>query len=133
MPVTVRNNSDTIVVLSTLDKTKPHVTWEPRSNPVESIQQCPNDMVESVQFYKAVALGILEVDDSDEALKQAIADQAARYKAGLKASSDATQALIDASTTQRNGTVVITEADLERHIAAVSKSQPSDLSLEPQH
>lgn len=132
MLVTVRNVSDTVVVMSQLDKTKPHVTWGPKSDEVESIQQCPQEMTDTTAFHKAVALGILEVDDNNDALKEAIERAAARYRTGKQVTADATEALIAQSHTQRNGTVVITEADIDRHIDRLNKSQPSDLALDPQ-
>lgn len=130
MPVTVRNASDTVVVLSTLDKTQPHITWMPKRDEVESIQQCPDALVDTVPFHKAVALGILVVAE-DGALKEAIERQAERYRSGLKNVSDATERLIAEATTQRNGTVVISEEDIDRHINSLSKAQPSTLALEP--
>lgn len=127
MPVTVRNLSRTNVVLSTPDK-GPSVEWKPAGDrDGDDIQQVPDAMMESnVNFLKAVGLGILQVETSDAALLAAIEQQAARYKRSQQASMSEFESVLD--TAAQNGVVRITEEQLDAHIDAMSKSQPSDLS-----
>jgi hypothetical protein len=127
MPVTVRNLSRTNVVLSTPDK-GPSVEWKPAGDrDGDDIQQVPDSMMESnVHFLKAVGLGILQVETSDEALLAAIEQQAARYRRARAADENAFESVLD--TAAAHGVVRITEEQLDAHIEAMSKSQPSDLS-----
>ena len=126
MPVTIRNNkSDSKVVFSVRDGDS--VEWAPAGDPnAEDIQQVPDEFVKTAPFLRAVGLGILSVEDDDQALIDAINTQASRYKASGKANEDAIAAMVDAGTQGRS--IVISEADLDRHIAALSRSQKSDLS-----
>lgn len=127
MPVTVRNLSRTNVVLSTPDK-GPSVEWKPAGDrDGEDIQQVPESILESnVNFLKAVGLGILSVEDDDSALRETIQRQAARYKRSQNEQVSEFESVLD--TASANGVVRITEDQLDAHIEALSKSQPSDLS-----
>lgn len=127
MPVTVRNLSRTNVVLSTPDK-GPSVEWKPAGDrDGEDIQQVPDSVIaENVGFLKSVGLGILAVESDDASFVEAIAKQAARYKRSQSADLTEVEQVLDHASGL--GVIRITEDQLDRHIEALTKSQPSDLS-----
>ena len=126
MPVTIRNTrKDTSVIFSVRDGDS--VEWKPAGDPsAEDIQQVPDEFCKTTHFLRAVGLGILVVESDDQALKDAIEIQSARYHATGKANADAIADMVDKGAMGRS--IVISEADIDRHIAALSKSQRSDLS-----
>lgn len=126
MPVTVRNLHHTVVVHSTPDKSLA-VEWKPKGDPSgEDIQQVPDDFVQTTAFLRAVGLGILQIETDDEAFKNAIAKQANRFQRAKAEEKTSLQAVLD--TAAASGVIVITEEQIDAHIAALSKSQPSELS-----
>lgn len=127
MPLTVRNMEKTNVVFSARDKNGDSVEWKPFGDPDGGdVQQVPESLAQGVNFMRAVGLGILRVEDGDEVLREAIEKQAARYKRDSSASRSRIDDLIieNASSNQ----IVISEDEINSHIEALSKSQPSDLS-----
>lgn len=127
MPVTVRNNQNTIVVFSHPTDKSLAVEWKAKGDPLgEDIQQVPDSMVESTPFLRAVGLGILSVDTDSQALADAIARQSARYRGQQQAEQSELDGILD--TASQSGVIRITENQLDAHIERLSKSQPSDLS-----
>jgi hypothetical protein len=126
MPVTVRNQSNTVVVLSSRDMKGDSIEWGRAGDQNgEDVQQVPEDFLQKAPFLRSVALGILAIEADDEALKEAIAKQAARYR-GAQTSQDAIADLVESGTAGKE--IRISEADIDAHIAALSKSQDSTLS-----
>lgn len=128
MPLTVRNLSSTHVVLSHLAKDVPSVEWKPKGDrDGEDIQQVPDSITESsVSFLKAVGLGILQVETDNQALLSSIEQQAQRYRRSQDAAQTELQSVLD--TSAASGVIRITEDQIDRHIDALTKAQPSDLS-----
>ncbi len=125
MPVAVRNAAPTRVVFSSPTR-KESLEWEPKDDPDGGdIQQVPNALTEEAPFLRAVAKGILVIEEDDDALKGAIALQAARYAKTASQGSAALEDLLEGPANGRD--LVITEDQIDAHIAATAKLQVSDL------
>ena len=126
MPVSVRNLVRTLTVFSDIP-TKTAVEWGPAGDPSgNDIQQVPDALLEHPRFLKAVGIGIFEIIDmNDPVLADAIQRQAAAYARGQVIEKDQIQSLLESNNNGRE--IVISEDDMARHIASLSKGQGAQL------
>jgi len=94
MLVLVRNLKPGVTVLSDLDKI--NLEWQGSGDPNGGdVQPVPPEVLDKVEFARAVRNGILEVVDPSEETQAILERQAAAYNAARQASADAAKVTID--------------------------------------
>lgn len=127
MPVAVRNLKATVTTFND-PSAKITIEWGPLSDRLgNDVQVVPDIVLEHPSFLRAVGLGIFEVVEDDDAIKESVAKQAARYVTAQRTEQDALANLIDRS--QQGRDVVISEADMNDHIKRMSKGQETNLDV----
>lgn len=127
MPVAVRNLKNTVTTFND-PSTKVNLEWGPTANSLGTdVQVIPDAVLDHPSFLRAVGLGIFEVVEDDDAIKDSVAKQAARYVTNQRSEEDSLTALIDRS--QQGRDIVISEADMNEHIQRMSKGKETNLNV----
>lgn len=128
MPVAVRNMTRNTVVFSNPSR-KDSIEWSPKdATDGGDIQRVPEALTEETNFLRAVAKGILKIEDDDAAVKASIEAQASVYASQTAEDAKALESLLEGPANGRD--IVISEDDMNEHIARLAKSQPSEVPSE---
>lgn len=129
MPVAVRNLKRSHVVFSDIPSNTA-IEWKPAGDlDGEDIQSVPQLVLEHPRFLRAVGIGIFELLDSESPeLVASTRRLAERYRTNQRSEQDAITALLERSSTGRE--IVITEAQMDAHIASLSKGQGATIDPE---
>lgn len=127
MPVAVRNLKATVTTFND-PPSKTNLEWGPVGDKTGSdIQVVPDAVLEHPAFLRSVGLGIFEIVEDDDAIKESVKAQAQRYVTAQKTETDALTSLIDRSTNGRE--IIISEDEMNEHIKRMSKGQESNLDV----
>jgi len=127
MPVAVRNLKNTVTTFND-PPSKVNLEWAPKEDKNgNDIQVVPDAVLEHPSFLRAVGIGIFEIVEDDDAIKESVAAQASRYASSQSKEQDALAGLIDRSQDGRD--IVISEEDMQTHISRMSKGQGTNLDV----
>lgn len=128
MPVAVRNMTRNTVVFSNPSR-KDSIEWSPTgAADGGDIQRVPEALTEETYFLRAVAKGILKIEDDDTSVRSSIEAQAAVFASQAKEEAKALEDLLEGPANGKD--IVISEDDMNTHIARLAKSEPSDVPTE---